>query len=148
MSYPVPIMQWPTVTKKSHEDCILLSEMYGTTDGNWDLDISDSDAEDTVRALLRSYKVPVYHVTIDEFTDMGYVRGYDSRRPYVDSRYIYVWTFSVPKTACVHIYYQGGDHCDDPTCEYQKTVEADLLTNNEFDCKEIIGCLKMLSETQ
>lgn len=141
MSYPIPTMDWPAVTTDT--ESVLLSERYGTTDGQWDIPV-DEDAADAIRDLLAAYKVPVYHITIDEFTDMGYMPGHKGRVPYIDSRYVYVWTFSAPQTPVVHIYWQGGDKHEDHTCTYEKTVASALLTDPAYECAEIIERLKAL----
>lgn len=140
MSYPIPDMEWPSVTKTPNP--VLLSERYGTTDGCWDIPV-DSDAANEIHTLLASYKIPIYHITIDEIIDMGYVDGYKGRVPYVDMRYIYVWTFSGPNTPVIHIYSQGGDKQDDLTCSYEKTLDASLLTT-EFETHDILARLKSL----
>jgi len=141
MSYTIPEMDWPVVTRIKNS--VLLSERHGTTNGRWYIPIEE-EAGEAIRALLTSYKVPVYHVTIDEFTDMGYVPGYKNRMPYIDSRYVYVWTFSAPKTPVVHVYHQGGDRCEDLTCHYEKTVDAELLTDKVYECEDIIERMRAL----
>lgn len=143
MSYTIPEMDWPIVTKTKNS--VLLSERYGTTNGRWHIPV-DEAAATAIRDLLTSYKVPVYHVTVDEFTDMGPMPGHRGRVPYIDSRYIYVWTFSAPNTPVVHVYHQGGDRCDDLTCHYEKTVDAALLTNSIYECRDVIARLKALYE--
>ncbi len=142
MSYTVPEMEWPTVTK--NKTSLLLSERHGTTNGRWYLGLEDEDAEQAIRKTLASYKVPIYHITIDEFRDMGHMPGYKGRVPYVDSRYVYVWTFSAPKTPAVHVYYQGGDRSEDKVCHYEKTVDVALLTDRAFECEDIIARMRAL----
>jgi hypothetical protein len=143
MSYTIPEMSWPVVTKK--DPFVLLSEKYGTTCGHldlrwdlrWDLGIG-KNAEIYVQKLLASYKVPVYHISVDQIMDMGYTRKSRHRVPYIDFRYIYIWTFSAPKKPVVHIYYQNGNK--DSVCSYEKTVDAELLTGEDaFDCEDIIA---------
>ncbi len=144
MSYTIPEMEWPVVAKTAHP--VLLSEKYGTTNGRWHIPIKDDRAAEAIRTLLASYKVPVYHITIDQFVDMGHAPGRKGRGrvQYVDSRYVYVWTFSAPKTPVVHVYFQGGDRCADLTCIYEKTVDASLLTDSVYDCEDIIARMQDL----
>lgn len=140
MSYPIPDMEWPSVSKTQNP--VLLSERYGTTGRCWDIPV-DSHAANEIQKLLASYKVPVYHIAIDEITEIGYMPGYKEPIPYVYMRYIYVWTFSGPKTPVVHIYIQEGNQ-DHPTCHFEKTIDATLLTDPQFECEEILKRMQEL----
>lgn len=136
-------MEWPIVSQKNLKDCVLLSEVYGTTDGYWNF--YGTDSANAIQELLSTYKVPVYHVTIHEYKDMGRMPGYKGRVPYIDSRSVYIWTFSAFKTPVVHMYYQGGDRDFDLSCNYEKIVDASTLADKNFEYAEITQRLLEIS---
>jgi hypothetical protein len=109
----------------------MLSEFYKTTDPTqWPIWFDPTESMKEIQKVLASYKVPVYHMMIDVLYDRGYLpENRNTLTEYVDSRYIYIWTFSNDKQPVIHIYYQGGDLDTDLTCVYEKTME----------CKEIKG---------
>jgi hypothetical protein len=124
MTYTIPDIEWPMVNKTVHP--VLLSEKYGTTNGRWYIPIQDKEVLISIRTLLTSYKVPIYHLMIDEFQDSI-------------ARYVYVWTFSAPKTPVVHVYYQEGSEIT-----YEKTLDAMLLLDSVYECNKIITRMQEL----
>ena len=99
--YPKPVdMEWPAVQKK---DSHLLSEVRGSTKGGDLIPYELSEYTQVVK-FLTDYPLPIYDIETEYHEDMGYVRGYKGRCPYVECIDLKILTFAGPNLPVVYVY--------------------------------------------
>jgi hypothetical protein len=133
--YPRPVeMSWP-----SHGSNLIPYEL--------------EDYPQIVR-FLSGYTVPIYDIRIKEYTDMGYVPGYNGRRPYTDSLTIRIITFASKDLPIIHEYDvnvhrvpKKDVHCY-YTHSYVPSFTEEYYDESEFDTDCWIQLANLNSATQ
>ena len=135
--YPTPVdMKYPTIQNNMMSS--LLCEQIGTTEPK---SIASAEYDDIkLNEFLSKYPVPIYHITYEEHTDMGYSHKYKCRAPYIESIDIMIWTFTEQQTPVIHMYTQDVDRYNQSkrsACKYGSSyspcIDVEYMYLNEKD---------------